>query len=135
MTETDLADHEDSPMKQYRLLGAVAAVLAWRAVTLTGAAQRQFPVPATIRGENIWLRAEPAEDTAVAAHLQRGDAVTITGPDETVGGETFVPVEVVATRDSGWVRELAIDPGSLVTRDEPIAVDDDGGNSTVDFVS
>jgi hypothetical protein len=60
--------------------------------------------------------------------------VTITGPDETARGETFVPVEVVATGDSGWVRELAIDPGRLVTRDEPTAVDD-GGDSTVAFVS
>ena len=122
-------------MTRSRLLGAVAAVLVLRAVTLTGWAQRQFPVAATIRGENIWLRADPAETTAVAAYLQRGDAVTITGPEETARGETFVPVEVVATGDSGWVRELAIDPGSLVTRAEPIAEDDDGGNSTVAFVS
>ena len=121
-------------MTRYRLVGAVAAVLASRALTLTGWAQRRFPVAATIRGENIWLRADPAETTEVAAYLQRGDAVTITGPEETAGGETFVPVEVVATGDAGWVRELAIDPRSLVTRDEPTAGDDDG-DATAAFVS
>ena len=98
------------------------------------AAQREYPAPATIRGQNIWLRADPAETTTVAAYLQRGDAVTITGPEETASGETFVPVDVVATGDSGWVRELAIDPRSLVTRDHPTAVDD-GGDPTVAFVS
>ena len=121
-------------MTRSRLFAAMAAVLASQAVTLTGWAQRQFPVAATIRGENIWLRADPAETTSVAAYLQRGDAVTITGPEEAARGEAFVPVEVVATGDSGWVRELAIDPRSRVTRDDPTAVDD-GGDATVAFVS
>ena len=121
-------------MTRSRLVGVVAAVLASRAVMLTGWAQRQFPVAATIRGENIWLRADPAETTTVAAYLQRGDGVIITGAEETARGETFVPVEVVATGDSGWVRELAIDPRSLVTREDPTTVDD-GGDPTVAFVS
>jgi hypothetical protein len=62
------------------------------------------------------LRAEPAEETAILAYLQRGDAVTITGPPEATRGERFVPVEDDATGETGWVRELAIDPRSLVLR-------------------
>lgn len=101
-------------MGRYQPFGAFAVAVAVLAVTLTGVAQEQFPASATIRGENIWLRAEPADATTVLAYLQRGDAVTITGAASAAGGETFVPVEVTATGAVGWVRELAIDPRSTV---------------------
>ena len=112
-------------MRWYGLLIAVSVGAASLAVMVPGAAQQQFPASATIRGENIWLRAEPSEETEIVAYLQRGDPVTITGPEQTADGETFVPIEAVATGDSGWVRELAINPRTIVAGGGQAPTDDD----------
>ena len=94
-------------------------------------AQRDFPATATIRGENIWLRIDPAEDTEVLAYLQRGDAIRVTGDAVPGDGDAFYPIEVVETGETGWVRDLAVDPRTLtpvealpeVVVDEPPAVE------------
>lgn len=81
-----------------------------------------FPASAIIRGENIWVRADPAADTDILTYLNRGDAITITDESIIADGEEYFPVEVDATGDSGWVRDLFIDPGSIVsvlTLEEP----------------
>src|SRR5215207_3859313 len=113
------------PRTRARAGAAGAAPEPMPAPVVTAAEPRSFPASAVIRGENIWLRMEPAEETAIVTYLQRGDAVTITGPEETTRGEAFVPVEVVATDESGWVRELAIAPQGLVMRDDPSVQSDE----------
>ena len=105
----------------------VALILALAAVPL-GLARAQFldeyaaPASAVIRGENIWLRVEPAAETLIVSYLQRGDAVTLTGGAVTADGIAFVPVET-ASGETGWVRDLAIDPRSLGGPDEGAASD------------
>jgi hypothetical protein len=94
-------------------------------------AQRSYPATATIRGENIWLRIDPAEDTEVLAYLQRGDPIRVTGDVVPADGDAFYPIEVVETGETGWVRDLAVDPRSFtgiaelpeVVVDEPPAVE------------
>ena len=78
-------------------------------------AQRDYPATATIRGENIWLRVDPAEDTDVLTYLQRGDPIRVTGDAVPADGDAFYPVEVVETDETGWVRDLAIDPRSFTS--------------------
>src|SRR5919112_5794086 len=93
-----------------------------------GLARAQFldeyaaPASAVIRGENIWLRVEPAAETLIVRYLQRGDEVTLTGEAVTADDIDFVPVET-ASGETGWVRDLAIDPRSLVGSDEGAASD------------
>ena len=72
-----------------------------------------FPVTALVRGENVWLRADPAEATDIILYLDRGDTITITGDATRADGDDFFPVEVLDTGDSGWIRDLFIDPGSI----------------------
>jgi hypothetical protein len=94
-------------------------------------AQRDYPATATIRGENIWLRIDPAEETDVLAYLQRGDPIRVTGEAVPADGDAFYPVEVVDTGETGWVRDLAVDPRTFtsvetlpeVVVDEPPAVE------------
>jgi hypothetical protein len=91
-------------------------ILVTALFVLTGSsllAQRDFPATAAIRGENIWLRVDPAEDTEIVAYLQRGDQIRVTGDAVPGDGDAFYPVEVVETGKAGWVRELAVDPRSL----------------------
>ena len=78
-------------------------------------AQRDYPATATIRGENIWLRIDPAEDTEVLAYLQRGDPIQVTGDAVPADGDAFYPIEVVETGETGWVRDLAVDPRSFTS--------------------
>ncbi len=78
-------------------------------------AQRDYPASATIRGENIWLRVDPAEDTEVLAYLQRGDPIRVTGDAVPADGDAFFPIEVVETGETGWVRDLAVDPRSFTS--------------------
>src|SRR5829696_8862901 len=78
-------------------------------------AQRDFPATATIRGENIWLRVDPAEDTEVLTYLQRGDPIRVTGDAVPADGDAFYPVEAVETGETGWVRDLAVDPRSFTS--------------------
>ena len=105
----------------------VVLLLALAALPL-GLARAQFldeyaaPASAVIRGENIWMRVEPAAETLIVSYLQRGDEVTLTGAAVTVDGMAFVPVET-ASGETGWVRDLAIDPRSLVGPDEEAASD------------
>jgi len=105
----------------------VVLLLALAALPL-GLARAQFldeyaaPASAVIRGENIWLRVEPAAETLIVSYLQRGDAVTLTGAAVTADGMAFVPVET-ASGETGWVRDLAIDPRSLGGPDEGVASD------------
>jgi hypothetical protein len=80
---------------------------------------QQFPASAVIRGENIRLRLEPAEETDNVAILQRGDQITITGDVTAADGLAFYPVEVEQTGDAGWVRDLFINPRSIVPLVEP----------------
>ena len=72
-----------------------------------------YPADAVIRGENIRLRVEPAEDSADVAILQRGDAIIVTAESTRANGEDFFPVEVVLTGATGWIRALAVDPRSI----------------------
>lgn len=107
----------------------LVTVLLASLLSSTGA-QRQYPATATIRGENIWLRDTPAENATRLAYLQRGDQVRVMADATPADGDAFYPVEVVATGQAGWVRDLAIDPNSLtpvedlpeVVVDEPTAV-------------
>jgi hypothetical protein len=99
----------------------VILILAATLFALSGSpllAQRDYRGSATIRGENIWLRVDPAEDTEIVGYLQRGDEVTITDDGVAADGDVFYPIEVVETRESGWVRELAIDPRSVTDIEE-----------------
>jgi hypothetical protein len=94
-------------------------------------AQRDYPATATIRGENIWLRVDPAEDTEVLTYLQRGDPIRVTGDAVPADGDAFYPIEAVETGETGWVRDLAVDPRSFTSVealpelviDEPPAVE------------
>jgi hypothetical protein len=99
-------------------------------------AQPEFPALATIRGENIWLRVNPAEDTEIVTYLQRGDQIRVTADATAADGDEFYPVEVAETGESGWVRALAVDPRSLtptetlpeVEVDAPPAADQSDGD-------
>jgi hypothetical protein len=115
-------------------LSPALAVALFVAIAMPAVAQRDFPANATIRGENIWLRVDPAEDTEVIAYLQRGDRIRVTGDTTAADGDAFYPVKVIETGETGWVRELAVDPRSLapvatlpeVVIDEPSAEADSG---------
>jgi hypothetical protein len=97
-----------------RLLAAWALITLISALAFSAAAQSPFPASALIRGENVWVRAQPAEDTTVLAFLQRGDVVTLTGPAVAADGATFYPVAVDGVADGGWVRELFIRPSGIM---------------------
>lgn len=100
-----------------------------------------FPASALVRGENVWLRLDPAADTEVLALLQRGDPITITGEPVLDGDEEYYPIESDLTGETGWIAALFIDPRSIagtssvvvpveeidVPADETETVDD-GGN-------
>jgi hypothetical protein len=107
----------------------VILILATALFVLSGTpllAQRDYPATATIRGENIWLRIDPAEDTEVLDYLQRGDPIRVTGDAVPADGDAFYPVEVVETGETGWVRDLAVDPRSFTAVTElPVVVVDD----------
>lgn len=96
-----------------------------------------------VRGENVRLRTEPVADAAVAATLQRGDTVTVTGdallPDGSAAPvaadalavpdlDVFVPVQT-ADGTAGWVVEVFLDPATLaaVPAPAPAAGGQDGG--------
>lgn len=84
-----------------------------------------------IRGENVWLRSDPADDAEVLGYHQRGESIAITGPAENVNGETktltvesltssrdwYVPVEISETGEAGWIAELFIDPRGVTVED------------------
>ena len=72
-----------------------------------------FPASALVRGENVWLRLDPAADTEVLALLQRGDPITITGESVFDGDEEYYPVESDVTGETGWIGALFIDPRSI----------------------
>lgn len=72
-----------------------------------------FPVSALVRGENVWLRLDPAADTEVLALLQRGDPITITGESVFDGDEEYYPVATDLTGETGWIGALFIDPRSI----------------------
>jgi hypothetical protein len=99
----------------------VILILATALFALSGSpllAQREYPATATIRGESIWLRVDPAEDTEIVGYLQRGDQIQVTGEATFADGDAFYPVEVVETGETGWVRELAVDPRSFTPVEE-----------------
>jgi hypothetical protein len=106
----------------------IAALLFALAALPLGLARAQLldeyaaPASAVIRGGNIWLRVEPAAETVIVRYLQRGDGVTLTGAAVTADGMAFVPVET-ASGETGWVRDLAIDPSSLGGPDQGAASD------------
>jgi hypothetical protein len=115
-------------------------ILATAFFALSGSpllAQRDYPATATIRGENIWLRVDAAEDTEVLAYLQRGDPIRVTGDAVPADGDAFFPIEVVETGETGWVRDLAVDPRSFtavadlpeVVVDEPPTEETTGRNA------
>jgi hypothetical protein len=112
----------------------IVALLLTLAALVVGPARAQyldeyeFPATAVIRGENIWLRVEPAAETLIVSYLQRGDAVTLTGAAVTADDIDFVPVET-ASGETGWVRDLAIDPRSLGGPDEGAASDGGRGQT------
>ena len=80
---------------------------------------QQFPASAVIRGENIYLRAQPAVNTQVITLLQRGDRITITGAPTAADGDEFYPVEDVQTGQTGWVRVIFVNPESIVPLAQP----------------
>lgn len=84
-------------------------MLAW--VPLAGA-QQTYPASAVVRGENVWLRVDPAEDTEIVSLLQRGDTVTLTGDAQDADGNALYPVEVDET---GWVHVLFVDPCDIMS--------------------
>ncbi|MDQ3227827.1 MAG: SH3 domain-containing protein [Chloroflexota bacterium] len=94
------------------LAGLLAAGISW-----PSAAQQisvdVFPTSAIIRGENVWLRFDPSATTDIVTYLDRGDAITLTGESVAADGDVFYPVEVVDTGETGWIRDLFIDPGSI----------------------
>jgi hypothetical protein len=94
-------------------LRSTLGVLLFVASTVPTIAQREYPATATIRGENIWVRVDPAEDTEIVSYLQRGEQIRVTGDATSADGDAFYPIEVVETGDTGWVRDLAIDPRSF----------------------
>jgi hypothetical protein len=97
------------------LASVVAFATAEPFLTFTReAVAQQFPASAVIRGENIRLRIEPAENADDVAVLQRGDAITITGAATAVDGDEFYPVELAGTGETGWVRVLFVNPKSIV---------------------
>jgi len=99
---------------------AVWIIIASIAVVVSSsltAAQHEFPATATIRGENIWLRVDPAEDTEIVGYLQRGDQIRVTAEATAADGDAFYPVEVVGTGETGWIRDLAVDPRTLTPID------------------
>ena len=57
-----------------------------------------------LRGENIRLREEPADDAVELAVLQGGEEVDVTGEPVLVEGHAWWPVTVVDSEDEGWVR-------------------------------
>jgi hypothetical protein len=97
-----------------RVVGLILVGLLFSVHSSPATAQQEFPASAVTRGENIRLRIEPAEDTEVLAYLQRGDRIRIMGETTFVDGNGFYPIEVVETGETGWIRDLAVDPRSLV---------------------
>jgi hypothetical protein len=77
------------------------------------AEQQTFPAEALIRGENVRVRAQPTNDAANNAILQRGDLVILTGPIETHPDGQFYPVQVPGSGVTGWVLWLFINPTSI----------------------
>ncbi len=77
-----------------------------------------------LRGENIRLREEPADDAAELAVLQGGAEVDITGEPVLVEGHAWWPVTVVDSEDEGWVRweflEGATSAADPATTEEPV---------------
>lgn len=65
-----------------------------------------------LRGENIRLREEPADDAFELAVLQGGEAVEVTGEPVLVDGHAWWPVLVVESGDEGWVRWEFLDGAS-----------------------
>lgn len=105
------------------LLASVAALEPSALVPTREAMAQQFPASAVIRGENIRLRIEPAENADDVAILQRGEPITITGAATAADGDEFYPVEVVGTGETGWVRVLFVNPKSIVPIAEPPPVE------------
>jgi hypothetical protein len=110
---------QDESMTRIRAIVRITAILALFAVVppLPSTAQQlvfeSFPVSALVRGENVWLRLDPAAETEVIALLQRGDPITITGESTFDGDEEYYPVESDLTGETGWVGALFIDPRSI----------------------
>lgn len=96
------------------LLAGAVALLGPHPLAAQDTTTVQAPAAAVIRGENIWLRFDPAEPTDIIAILQRGDEITITGAAVSADGYTFYPVEVLETEETGWVRTIFVDPGSII---------------------
>jgi hypothetical protein len=110
---------QDESMTRIRAIVRITAILSLFAVVppLPSTAQQlvfeSFPVSAVVRGENVWLRLDPAAETEVIALLQRGDPITITGESTFDGDEEYYPVESDLTGETGWVGALFIDPRSI----------------------
>lgn len=96
---------------------------------------------ASVRGENVRLRAMPVADTGTLLVLQRGDVVTITGAAVLPDGsseivtidslvspdlDVFVPVEG-PDGTSGWLIELFVDPAGFIAG--PTSVGNNGGSA------
>lgn len=104
-----------SPLVRAPVAAALALLCLSPSLAAQEAAPSALPATAVIRGENIWLRADPAASSEVLSLMQRGESVVITGESLTVGDARFYPIEVSATGDSGWVQVLFVDPDSIVS--------------------
>jgi hypothetical protein len=95
----------------------VFASIALLGISLPLAAQEgaapAFPATGIIRGENIWLRADPASATDILMVMQRGDAVTIREDATSADGDRYYPIELAESGNAGWVRTLFVDPESI----------------------
>ncbi len=106
-------------MMRFRTIAITFALLGLLAFTQPPLAAAQqlvfesFPASAIVRGENVWLRLDPAADTEVIELLQRGDSITITGESEFDGEDEYYPVESDLTGEIGWIGALFIDPRSI----------------------
>jgi hypothetical protein len=94
----------------------LVGIMAFTQPTLAAAQQlvfESFPASALVRGENVWLRLDPATDTEVIELLQRGDPITITGESVFDGDDEYYPVDSDLTGEPGWIGALFIDPRSV----------------------
>jgi hypothetical protein len=109
-------------MNRRRFISAAiaASVASANDSSIPVAAQQQFPARATIRGENVRVRAEPADAAANNAVLQRGDAIILMGPLEAHPDGEFYPVEVPSTGATGWVLWVFIDPRTIAPMEDVV---------------
>jgi hypothetical protein len=114
-----MARAQDDSMTRFLPKVLAVALLGLAAVVQPPLAAAQqlvfdaFPASVLVRGENVWLRLDPATDTEVLTLLQRGDPITVTGESVFDGEDEYYPVQSDLTGETGWIHALFIDPRSI----------------------